>query len=285
MIEKAYAKINLSLDIKDLRDDGYHNLETIMLPIELHDSLEISKAARGAIDDFVTCDDYSLKVTKYNLVHQIIDAARAKYGFKDRFIVNIHKNIFLQAGLGGGSADAAAALKAILKIENIKPTDEELIDLAIKIGSDVPWSIFNKPTLLKRKGEVLEFIDHTLDCGVLLVKPLDGLSTKEVFAKADEIGEVEHGDINEIIKLYEANDIEGLGQKVFNSLEKPAIELLPEVKTVIESLKADDFKCVKMSGAGSCVFALSTDIKLLKNAEKKYSKGNYQVALTKFLRS
>ena len=100
MIEKAHAKINLSLDIKNLRDDGYHNLETIMLPLEMHDSLEVQILPPHATDDFVTCDDYSLKITKYNLVHRIIDEAREKWGFREHFLINIHKNIFLQAGLG-----------------------------------------------------------------------------------------------------------------------------------------------------------------------------------------
>ncbi len=284
MVEKANAKINLSLDIKNLRDDGYHNLETIMLPLEMHDSLEVQILPPNATDDFVTCDDFSLKITKYNLVHRIIDEARERRGFTEHFLINIHKNIFLQAGLGGGSADAGAALRAVLKLLKINATKQDLIDIGIAIGSDVPWAIFNCPTLLKRKGDVLEFFDHVAPFYVLLVKPFDGLSTKEVFETADKCDDIDHGDINLVKELYEKDDLEGLGKAVFNSLENPASEILPEIQEIIESLKDDGFECVMMSGSGSCIFALTNDKKLWKRCEKKYTLDHYQVCATKFLR-
>ena len=258
MIEKAHAKINLSLDIKNLRDDGYHNLETIMLPLEMHDSLEVQ-------------------------ILPIIDEAREKWGFREHFLINIHKNIFLQAGLGGGSADAGAALRAVIKLLKLKPKKEDLIDIGIAIGSDVPWAIFNSPTLLKRKGEVLEFFDHVAPFYVLLVKPFDGLSTKDVFEAADRCEDVAHGDINLIKDLYLKDDLEGLGNNVFNSLENPAIELLPSISNIIENLRDDGFECVRMSGSGSCVFALTNNKKLWRRAEKKYTLDHYQVCATKFL--
>ena len=284
MVEKANAKINLSLDIKNLRDDGYHNLETIMLPLEMHDSLEVQILPPNATDDFVTCDDFSLKITKYNLVHRIIDEARERRGFSEHFLINIHKNIFLQAGLGGGSADAGAALRAVLKLLKINATKQDLIDIGIAIGSDVPWAIFNCPTLLKRKGDVLEFFDHVAPFYVLLVKPFDGLSTKEVFETADKCDDIDHGDINLVKELYEKDDLEGLGKAVFNSLENPASEILPEIQEIIESLKDDGFECVMMSGSGSCIFALTNDKKLWKRCEKKYTLDHYQVCATRFLR-
>lgn len=284
MIIRAHAKINLSLNVQGKRDDGYHNLESIMLPLEMHDSVEVYINKNHAKDDFVTCDDYSLKITKYNLVHKIIDAAREKYGFKDRFIVNIHKNIFLQAGLGGGSADAGAALRAILKLEGITPTNEELIDIGIKVGSDVPWAIFDKPTLLRRKGDILEFFDHVAPFYVLLVKPLDGCSTQQIFQISDEMPELEHGDINKVLDLYLNDDIKGLGDAVFNSLQKPAISVVNEIETVINSLKQDGFDCVLMSGSGSCVYALTNDKKIWKKSEIHYAKKGYQVCATKFYR-
>ena len=284
MVEKANAKINLSLDIKNLRDDGYHNLETIMLPLEMHDSLEVQILPPNATDDFVTCDDFSLKITKYNLVHRIIDEARERRGFTEHFLINIHKNIFLQAGLGGGSADAGAALRAVLKLLKINATKQDLIDIGIAIGSDVPWAIFNCPTLLKRKGDVLEFFDHVAPFYVLLVKPFDGLSTKEVFETADKCDDIDHGDINLVKELYEKDDLEGLGKAVFNSLENPASEILPEIQEIIESLKDDGFECVMMSGSGSCIFALTNDKKLWKRCEKKYTLDHYQVCATRFLR-
>ena len=283
MIEKAYAKINLSLNIKDKREDGYHDLESIMLPIELHDTIDIS-IEKSQKDDFVVCDDYSVKITKYNLVHRIIDAARKEFGFAEKLSVNIHKNIFLQAGLGGGSADAGAVLRAILKLFKIKVTKEQLIKIGIEIGSDVPWAIFSEPAVLRKKGEVLEFFDHVAPFYILLVKPVDGLSTPEVFAESDKMeNELVHGNIDEVLKAYKENDMEGLEKTIFNTLQKPAIALLPEVENVINQLENDGFNCVMMSGAGSCVFGFTTNKKLLKASEKKYALLGYQVEATKFL--
>ena len=92
MVEKAYSKINITLDVKDLRDDGYHNIESVILPLEFHDTLEVSILPKSTPDDFVVCDDFSLRIAKYNLVHKTIDLCRAKWGFKERLNVNIHKN-------------------------------------------------------------------------------------------------------------------------------------------------------------------------------------------------
>ncbi len=282
MIEKAYAKINLSLDIKSKREDGYHNLESIMLPIEVHDTVDIS-IEKNSKDDHVIIDDFSIKVTKYNLVHKIIDAAREEFGFKEKFAVSIHKNIFLQAGLGGGSADAGAVLRAICKLLKIKPTDEQLIRIGINIGSDVPWAIFNKPTILKSKGEDLEFFEHAAPVYILLVKPKDGLSTQDVFAECDAQETLVHGNIDEVYKAYLDNDFEKLDKIAFNTLQNPAINLLPEVKTVIDELRKDGFKCSMMSGAGSCCFGFTKDKTLIRKCEKKYYLKGYQVEATKFL--
>lgn len=282
MIEKAYAKINLSLDIKSKREDGYHNLESIMLPIEVHDTVDIS-IDKNSKDDHVIIDDFSIKVTKYNLVHRIIDAAREEFGFTEKFAVSIHKNIFLQAGLGGGSADAGAVLRAICKLLKIKPTEEQLIRIGINIGSDVPWAIFNKPTILKSKGEDLEFFEHAAPIYILLVKPKEGLSTQDVFAECDSSETLVHGNIDEVYKAYLANDFEKLDKIVFNTLQNPAINLLPEVKTVIDELRNDGFICTMMSGAGSCCFGFTKDKALLRKCEKKYYLKGYQVESTKFL--
>ena len=126
-------------------------------------------------------------------------------------------------------------------------------------------------------------IDHVAPFYVLLVKPFDGLSTKDVFEVADRCEDVSHGDINKIKELYINDDLEGLGKAVFNSLENPAIELLPSISNVIESLIDDGFECVRMSGSGSCVFALTNNKKLWRRAEKKYTLDHYQVCATKFL--
>lgn len=281
MVEKAYAKINLSLDVLSNRDDGYHNLETIMLPLELHDTLDIS-VLKNSTDDFVTCDDFNLQIGKYNLCHKLIECARKKRGFTEHFRIHIHKNIFLQAGLGGGSADAAATLRGILKLLKINATREELIELASSIGSDVPWAIENKPCVVKYKGEILEPFDFNKKGYVILVKPESGLSTQEIFTKLNEQGYTPNLGINKIKEALENDDIEYLKNNVFNLLETPAISTLPEIQDIKNMLKEDGFDVVLMSGAGSTVFALTRDFILAKKSLNKYEKKGYQVELTKF---
>ncbi len=281
MIEKAYAKINLSLNVFSKRDDGYHNLKMIMVPLELHDSLEIS--ILNSPDDYITCDDFSLAINKYNLCHKMIDLAREKWGFKEHFRIHIHKNIFLQAGLGGGSADAAATLRGIVKILKIKTTEEELIEMASSIGSDVPWAMYNEPSIVESKGEILKPFENKNKYVVLLVKPKQGLSTQLVFHKCDELGYEPKDNIEEVKDALVNKDLEYLSKVVNNSLEEAAFELLPEVKTIKESLINDGMPLVMMTGAGSTVFALTNNIKQAKIMLVKYSKKGYEVELTKML--
>ena len=163
MIEKAYAKINIVLDVIDKRTDGYHDIKSIMLPLELHDSIIIDTIDNLNGDDFIVCDNFKVGISKYNLCHKAIQIARETWGFKERFDVSIHKNIFLQSGLGGGSADAAAVLRAIIKLLKLDITKQELIDVATRIGADVPFMIFNKPAYVSGIGNKIKFLDDIND--------------------------------------------------------------------------------------------------------------------------
>ena len=283
---KAFAKINLALKVLNQRDDGYHNIESILLPLEMHDVIEI-KIDNLAADDFVTCDDFCLKTVKYNLCHKVIDEARKKWGFTKKLRISIHKNIFIQAGLGGGSADAAATLIGIIKLFKIKPTREELIDLSIKIGSDVPWSLFSQPAIIEQKGEKIDFINFNQQYYCLLVKPAMGLSTKEVFDKFDEIKLNNVSDNKKTIKeiansLISCTSLKELNKICYNELELSASQLLPEIIDIKNKLIGLGFDFVQMTGAGSTVFALTTNLNKAKQAEEYFSKNeNYQIELTK----
>ena len=280
MVEKAYSKINITLDVKDLRDDGYHNIESVILPLEFHDSLEVSILPKSTPDDFVVCDDFSLRISKYNLVHKTIDLCRAKWGFKERLNVNINKNIYLQAGLGGGSADAAAILRTIIRMFKLTPTEEEIKEICLKAGSDVYYQYYNKPALVSGKGDKLEFFDCPLDFYVLLVKPLLGNSTEAVFTEADQ-HDLIHGDSRKTIEALKTKDLKEIQKTMFNSLFEPAKILCSEIEEVYNELKSLDFDAYGMTGSGSCLFALSYDKKKLEKAEKHFFLRGYQSDLTK----
>lgn len=280
-IFKAYAKINLSLSVCGKREDGFHNLENIMIPIQLHDSISIEIFKEGK-DDYVTCDDINLNREKKNLCSKIIKEARNERNFKEYFFVNIHKNIPMQAGLGGGSSDAATVLLAINDILKLNKTKEEMVKVAIKVGSDVPFFLFKSAAICFDKGQIIKPIKLDKHYYVVLVKPESGLCTKTVFEKGDETG-FGDGLINEeLVTIYNLGNLEDLNNNIFNALEKPAILLLDEVQKIKELLYKNGAKCVLMSGAGSSVYALVDSLPLAKKITKKCEKiKSYFVELTK----
>ena len=264
---KSYAKINISLDVVRKREDGYHELDSIMLPIELHDSL-IIETLKKANDNFVTVDDFSNGLVHYNLATSAINAMAAKYGFSTKFRIYIHKVIPMQAGLGGGSSNAAFTMKAVNQLLKLNATNEELIEIATPLGADIPFFIPCVPSRCRGIGEKLEPIEIKNNYYVLLVKPNIGCSTKEVFALADS-KEYKHPDIETVLKALKEGDDELLASSVGNSLEDPAIALVPEIAHIKQSLKDHGLKIVLMSGSGSTVFALSTDVQILKRVRKE----------------
>ena len=285
MIKKAYAKLNLALNIVDLRPDGYHNIETIMLPLELHDSIEINVAPNRSVDDYVVCDNYNVGISKYNLCHKAINIARQQWKFKQHFDIFIHKNIFLESGLGGGSADAAAVLKAIVKLLNIKCTNDELIEVARQVGSDVPFMLFNKPAFVSGIGEKIEYFNYSNmfdDYYVLLVKPIAGLSTTEVYTEYENV-EKKNCDIIAVEKACIEGNFTKLHDSLGNSLENAAFKLLPVLNDLKKSLIEDGFEFVFMTGGGSAMVGLTSNKRLANKCLKKYYIcKDYETELTTF---
>ncbi len=282
MVEKAYAKINLGLNVLDKNDDGYHNLDTIIVPLKLHDTLVITTLSEKASDDFVTCDEYSLKVNKNNICHKAIQILRDKYGFKQKFRIHIHKNIFVLAGLGGGSADAAATIRGVCKMLKIAPTIEELHEIGRSLGWDVPWSIESKPSFVRNRGTEMESFEHCRKDYVLLVKPLKGLSTADVFLESDTY-EKDNRDLKVTKEAFANDNLEELNNNLVNNLEQAAVNLLPEAKELKEKLLQEGFDTVCMTGSGSTFFCITKNKKLANKMAAKYYYDHYQVELTTFL--
>ena len=278
---KSFAKINISLRVVSKREDGYHELDSLMLPIELHDSIIIS-TLQNSYDNFVTVDDFSNGLIHYNLASTGINALAKKYGFSTKFRVYIHKVIPMQAGLGGGSSNAAFTMKAVCQMLKLNPTDEELMELAAPFGADIPFFIKCEPSRAKGIGEILEPIEVRNNYYCLIVKPSAGCSTKEVFAIADK-SEYKPVDIDTVVKALKEGDDDLLADSIGNSLEDAAISLVPEIAQIKEALKAIGLKIVLMSGSGSSVFALSTDQSLIKKAAKQLE-DKYLVEVTKVLK-
>jgi len=280
-IIKSKAKINLSLKVVGTRENGYHDLEMVMVPLEMHDVIEIIRRP-GALDTFITSDDVGLAHLHNNLCTVAVEAMRKEFGFKDNFDISIHKEIPFAAGLGGGSSNAAAVIESLIKILNIK-TDEETINrIALSIGADVPFFLKGKPCLATGLGENLSEIEIKSSYHCLIVKPQQGLSTKAVYEVADNFEKADI-DTSKILAALNEDDIEELGKNIGNDLFAPAKSILPEVEKIVDSLKADGFPAAAMTGSGSACFALSKDLKLIKEKAKAYKKLGYIVKVTKTL--
>jgi len=279
MIIKAPAKINLAINVLNKRDDGYHNIDIVSLPLALHDSIEIEECpVKLGCGTLVTSDDDSLLCDESNLVYIAYREMEKEFNLKSSFSIHIYKKIPPEAGLAGGSADAAAVIRGLTKIKKIKATDKQLIEVAKRIGSDVPYCLFNTPSRIKGMGEKVERIKVRKRYQVLLIKPFKGLSTKKVYELSDDIP-VKQQDNEALVKALENGDDSMVEQYMINGLQPAAVKLLPEIEEIIEKLRAEGLNLIMMSGSGSTVFALNDNFKKLEKISRKFE-DDYDVFLT-----
>ena len=281
MFVKAFAKINLFLDVISKRDDGYHNLNMVMLPLELHDSIEIETSPILS-DSFITTDHVDLQISKFNLINKTVKEMKNRYGLKQNFIIKVHKEIPISAGLGGGSSNSAAVIKAVKHLTKLKIDAEEEISLGSSLGADVPFCLANTPAHVEGIGEKVTPIKMKKKFDVIIIKPEQGLSTRKVFELADTLI-LDHSQVDGVIKALETGDEELLANSMFNALEKPSISMLPEIQDVKDTLKKLGFKMVMMSGSGSSVFALTSDHKFAVTKFRELERKGYEVYLTRTL--
>jgi len=283
MYVKASAKINLYLDVLGKREDGYHDLDMVMLPLELHDTLNFEHVPSATYTHIIS-DTIERQIIDNNLVYRTHELLKTELEYKPNFIVRVHREMPFFAGMGAGSANAAATLKYLLKFGKIKLSEEEQLKLALKLGADVPFSMKNVPAHVEGVGEKVTPIKVKKQYFVVVIKPKQGLSTKVVFQESDKV-EMKHGNVKDVIKALETGNDTLLAKSVFNSLEETSIKLCPEIAKIKEMMKKDGFKVVLMTGSGSCVFALTTNYTLALSKYLKYEHKGYEVYMTKTLKS
>ncbi len=281
MLIKSYAKINLSLKITGRREDGYHLLEMVNLPIDFYDTIEITKLP-NYMDSHVTMDDPSLSELQENLGTKALNEMRKAYGFKDNFNIHIHKEIPSGAGLGGGSSNAASVLLALNKMLHLNAKKEDLARIGLSLGADVPYFLDPKPARVFGIGEEITPIKLKKKYLCLLVKPLGSLSTAEVY-KASDSYQKYRIDTEKVIEGLETGDDTIIERFSGNDLMPAAEKLLPEIGEVFAQLKKDGFYLCSMTGSGSALFALSTDAKKCHEAARRFERKGYQVKLCKVL--
>ncbi|MFN0067006.1 MAG: 4-(cytidine 5'-diphospho)-2-C-methyl-D-erythritol kinase [Limisphaerales bacterium] len=256
------CKINLLLNILGRRDDGFHALETVMLPVPLHDRIILKPAATGVS---LTCTEPSLPVDAGNLVHRAATTFFAASGAAGGVVIHLEKHVPLAAGLGGGSANAAITLRGLNQLCGRPLAPEQLQALAAALGSDVPFFLQDGPALGTSRGEVIEPLPPfpaLRGAHLLLVHPGFGIATAWAYrelAKFPEALNGRPGRARELIGRLSAGDLPAAGTALYNSLEAPALRKFPVLVLYQEFLRDCGAAATLMSGSGSTTFALFAD--------------------------
>ncbi len=248
----AFAKINWTLDVASKRPDGYHNLDTIMQSISLHDTLEIERAP--SIDVQVDCTGVPNGTA--NLAHRAAEAYFALAGIDGGANVHITKRIPSAAGLGGGSTDAAAVLRALEAL--YEPIgDEKLKKAAVSIGADVTFCLNGGLARATGIGEILE-AHEAGRVWLLLVKPACGVPTAEVFSRLS-LPLAKHPETTRALAALKSGDLITLSGSLFNALEPVTSAMVPEIAKIKAGLVERGALGASMTGSGSCVFGVFKD--------------------------
>ena len=248
---KANAKINWSLDILSTREDGYHEMDMLMQRISLHDELTFANARYLTL----TINGRPVSPAGKNLVLKAANALMEYTGRKYGARIEMTKRIPVRAGLGGGSADCAVALMALNRLWNINLNANKLMEIAATLGADVPFCMEGRFCRVEGIGDRMTHIKGAPEIPLVLIMPEEGLSTAGVFGEYDSMELAPLGlDIPALSEALRAKDFESCKKLAGNSLETPAIKLLPDVQEHIDRLYAHGAKFAHMTGSGSCVF-------------------------------
>ncbi len=277
MKDRCYAKINLSLDVFDIREDAYHDIRSVMVPIDFYDELEIEAAS----EDSFECSRPFIRYNEHNSIYQMIALLKEKYDISDHHKISLKKVIPTQAGLGGGTADAASVLRIFRKMYHLDMDREQVIDLCLKVGADVPFNYFNVPAVVSGIGDVIEPFQMKKQYYVLLVKPRSGVSTREAYELLD-MDKCDHPNIDALKEaLIKGEPIGGL---LGNSLEEPALKLNEDIGRIIGELSGRDCEGVLMSGSGSTVFCIDEDHLKIRRLYESLRGSDHYVRFTKTLK-
>ncbi|MFP4286237.1 MAG: 4-(cytidine 5'-diphospho)-2-C-methyl-D-erythritol kinase [Candidatus Izemoplasmataceae bacterium] len=272
MKEKAYAKINLFLDVLGKRLDHYHDLEMVMAPLALHDVLTFELLEEDKIElteSIKICDD-----PKENLVYKVAKFLKEQFSIPLGVKIHIEKNIPIAAGLAGGSADAAATLRGLNKLFKLKQSLEDLAKIGEIFGADIPYCIYNKLCIARGKGEDLFFLNKHLNLPVLIITPYIKVSTKEIFSiiKEEDIKPIKITNMTNAI--YNKNKTL-IYKELYNALMPFTFKLFPEVEKLSEMISAHNPEGFLMSGSGPSFFIFTKNKTNLKEIESHFKESNF----------
>ncbi len=267
---KANSKINLLLDITGKKKNGYHSLFTIMQSLSLGDIITVEKTAGELIT--VSCDTAGVPTDKSNIVYKCAERFFEYAGIEKNKGIHIHieKKVPFQAGMGGGSGDGAAVLIALNKIFKTDYPEKILCRIGVKVGADIPFCIVGGTALALDTGAVVAPLPDLEGFPIVIVKPKDGVSTKEAYEAVDSVENMKHPKNNQMLELLADGESEA-AIKLCNNVFEQAFEISGrvDIKHIMNKNKA---LAACMTGSGSAVYGIFKEKKDAENAIKELEK-------------
>lgn len=254
VVTKAYAKINLGLDVLRKRPDGYHEVKMIMQTVDLYDVLLVSKKEEDTIT--IATQREELPVNEDNLIYKAVKLMKEIYGFPGGVHVELVKNIPIAAGMAGGSTDAAAAMRAVNDLFELGRPLKELEKYAVKIGADVPYCIQGGTVLSEGIGELLTDLPNAPQCILLIAKPDIMVSTKYVYENLNLPQLKNHPDIDAMVTAIKMGDVQGMIEPMDNVLATVTEEKYEIIKEIKQTMEKNGAIKAMMSGSGPTVFGI-----------------------------
>lgn len=271
--KKSPCKVNLILNILGKRADGFHELETVMQPVNICDEMTFERAGSGLQ---LTCSNPELPTDSKNLVHRAAAAFLAAAKISDGVKIHLQKNLPLAGGIGGGSANAAVTFTALNELFGSPLSLEKLHELSAVLGSDVPFFLYDKPALATGRGEKVKTLENfpaLKGKAFFLVHPGFGISTPWSYQNLARFPKDQNGMAGRAEKLVAAlqsNDWRMIADGIYNSLEAPAFDKFPVLALYKQFLRENGALVSLMSGSGSTTFAITENLPAAENLAEKF---------------
>ena len=274
MTEKAYAKLNLTLEVGEKRSDGYHDLRSIMTSATLCDTLTVEKTAEITM----VCDRADLPTDGRNLAVKAAVAFFEKTGIDGGCHIKLTKCIPSEAGLGGGSSDAAAVLRSLRTLYAPDMPMEELEAIGATVGSDVPYCVRGGTVLCEGRGEKMTTLPAMPKCQYVIVKPDEAFPTGKMYGEIDTQNPMRRHTTDSMMTALENGDLGAVAEKLENTFEQ-VISPDSDVFAIRDTLLKNGALNAMMSGSGSAVFGIFDDAAKAETACKALEKSTRQIFL------
>ncbi len=275
---KAFAKINLSLDLVGRRDDGYHLLRSVMQTVSLCDNITVSKG-KGGIS--LGCNKYFIPTDERNIAYRTARAFFEYTGITPDASIYIKKYIPCGAGLGGGSSDGAVVFDALCRLYNVDMSSSEKAEITQSIGADIPFFFYGGTSLIEGIGEKVTPVSPLADCRIVIVKPRVSLSTAAIFSSQLTKQAFGGNSTDDVINALQTGDLKSIFANAQNALEPASIDACPVIADIKTELIKNGAIFSMMSGSGSAVYGIFDNYRTARKAYSHFQKLYHETYITK----